>query len=224
LVGGGAGSSRHASFFLFGNTAFHVFGAYVSGALATITGNGATATFNEVFAPNIFTSDNLVNGTFYLGIGADTDSLDSTLGNGIINFSALNWTFFTGPNVPNPPIDVISGFIDNPAGNTNPGVFAGGQFASLRAVLTQPHNYPGATFAFNTGHSGITFAATGSTGLTVNTESPTWYADTGAINVALTVPPGVYPIYCSMYVGSQNTSVGTSLTVARRLTGMFMEF
>jgi len=192
--GGGAGKTRVAglAYKLARNPS--EFNAAAGTQMDSLVGTGTGKTLNAVINPTGFTSNDLING-MYIGIGVGTNSADAADGGGTFRYGALTFVFTTGANQPTPPPSSPNGILTNPVGNQSPGVYPGGQFASLSFKLTAP-DFPQTTslrydWSFN--KIGFTFSNGASSLLQTNTAGggiTNLIGNTGLITVAATVRPG----------------------------------
>jgi hypothetical protein len=176
-----------------------------SDLLGAIAGSGASIGVNGTFSPAGFTATDLINGTLMIGMCGSTDAADSAKGAGTYYNACLDFTVYTGSDVPAPPVNSPGGYFQTTASNSNPGVLPGGQFGNTRAVWTGPNSafmtywwsilgVPGNT---------ITFAATGTTTRRVDKSmsgNPAdWkYSDSGALNCGTATVPGEFTLRCQL--------------------------
>jgi len=195
-----------------------------------VVGSGVGVPVNATINKPGFTSDNLMNGTFLVGIAASSSNGDPGLGNGNFRTSALNWSVYTGADVPNPPPGTATGKLTNPATNQDGSKLPGGQFSGIEVQMVPTNNldpFVVASWSLS-GGGNLTFAANGFTTLNQNIGAPeVWKVNCGLININAATPPGLYRINCSVGVfpGAQTVNLTTNLLVGSPSQGgFFMEF
>lgn len=174
--------------------------------------NGATGTLMDSYTANSgnkplaytltkagFTSTDLKNGNFFLGIAVNTNNNDPSYGNGTFTYNSFTFQIYTGSDFPNPPATAAAGTWSNPNANNNPGVLPGASFASINYRLKSPIPQTFFNMQFQSSNAGILFpnGTTLSPSFpkgTGNDASHPYDADTGIITVASSVAPGVYTI------------------------------
>jgi hypothetical protein len=228
----GTGLTRQAVLYADTHTTFGQFASGVGGPLVTLTGQ-QSANLNVNISSNL-SSDDLLAGNFYLGMAVSTTGDNADHGNGSFSLGALSWTFYTSPDQPQTAPGTPSSRLTNPASNTSPGVFPGGQFLQLTSQLLAPLPQQYYSAAFGVPYNkGFVFVDNGSNsqiikqqGFTSNPSSP-YVAYSGVITVAANTVPGVYTFQCAVsgLSGSEppNQTVYTQVTVRRRGGGLFVE-
>jgi len=227
---GVSGGVRKASLYVYANSSFNPFtGSPGVGPIAVATAGAAAVNVNYNYSPVGLTSDNLANGTFYLGFAVQTDGGNAGAGNGTISLGTLSWTIYTAPDQPIAPPGSPSCRIINVPGNINPGVFPGSSFAAITCQLLQPvpqSNYA-TRFDVQVGQN-LTFADSGTTGILRNCGTVPVPADphrgySGLINIAANAKPGWRTVWATVsgLAGSSPTSqqVYTEVYVRSRTTG-----
>jgi hypothetical protein len=188
--GGGTGIQRYATFYADLEFTLNAFiDKAGQNAGNAVQGSGIGRPVDAVVTDGRFTSTDLVNGTFYVGISVDTGSEEPGLGDGTARFSAFNWTFYTGADSPNPPPTVPNGRVTNPASNTSPGALPGAKLASLDYTTTSAggRSFANASWVLP---AGLTWDANGTQNLSQSAASQT--ISTGQITVNPATLPGVY--------------------------------
>lgn len=232
--GGGGGINRTAQQYV---DLEHSLAAFIDKAGTptgiVIPGSGVGQEINYVKTAAGFTSDDLIAGTFYVGIGALSDTADVGLGDGIFRSSTLTWTIYTGADLPDPPPGTPTGYLSNPASNTNPGVSEeDGVFLPVTFVLT------GGTGAFknvqwllpsafpNPAESKIEFDINGTQSYSVPLTGS--QVDTGTMSVVPAwATPGQYTLTCNVsgFDGGGTISLSAVLTIKEPGgSGWFWEF
>ena len=238
-VGTGAGVSRTATLYCKATNNYNSIPGSSGGVVGTYPPSGANLDTVCPATNSSISSNDLIAGNFYFCVAVSTASLDGGAGDGTFNYGALTFTIYTGADQPNPPASQPAGKWNNPAGNNDPGVYPGQSFASVNYRLTSP--LPQTFFSqqfqiFGAVTNTITFPNGTSTsplytkGLQGTDPTHPYDSDTGVIQVASTVPPGVYSLRCQSANGSGLGGAGlldyTSLTVRQRpSSGIYlMEF
>jgi len=226
--GGGAGRLRIAKLYAKAIASFSFtgdVGTQIDSVAGTGTGKAISA---SVAVPGGMTSDNLRNGTVFIGVAVSTDNGDSALGDGLFRYGALAFTFYTGPDGATPPAGTPVTTMTNPAGNYSPGKYRGQQFAALTATLTTPLPQTAFALVFSC-PVGMTFS-NGSTVLSLpkgTTQDPgnPYTGSTGLINISNTIAPGSYTIGAQVngIAGGNGPSGSTVIVNARRWGFPMME-
>jgi hypothetical protein len=188
--GGGLGVTRYATFHGGLEKSLAAFIDQLgSNSGVPLQGSGVGRSVDSIIYDNAFTSDDLIAGTFYVGLAGSTGGEQPELGDGQLRTSAFQWTIYTGVDQPNPPVGVPAGFLTNPVSNTNPGALPGAKLASLRVTITSTG---GTSFAQCNWvlPAGLTWDANGTTNLTQNFAGG--QVNSGLITVAPGTAPGVY--------------------------------
>lgn len=226
-VAGGAGTRIVTVGVGFGRTVASFTGSGAATAIGSRIGSGVGANVHaNVQVPSgAFSSNDLRSGSFLVGIYALTDGSDPSWLSDVYRMGILSWDIYTQGTTVTPPTGTPSGHLDAPAGNSRPGVAAGGQFASTRAWW-DANGLPiqsFLTFFWTIEGAGITFAANGTQALRVDrglnaiggsVENWNW-ADSGALNIAAGTPPGNYTLLChiSDNIAAPDPYLTTQLTV-----------
>jgi hypothetical protein len=209
-------------------------GTPLGNIFGTGTGINIVADLNMVGSG--FTSDNLRNGSIFVGVVSYADAGNPTINEGKYRMGVTSWQIYTGTSTPSPPGGTPTGYLTPTPGNANPGVYAPGQFGNTRATYLE--NGVGVqqflTFFWTIyGPAGITFAANGTQSLRIDRgmsqgDISTWnWSDCGLINVAASVPPGsTYRLECWMNdtVPGPDVTLSTPLVVRYPTSYLTTEF
>ena len=184
--------------------AFNNFNAF-NGATGTLMDSYTSGAGNKnlafTFTKAGFTSTDLKNGNFFLGIAVNTNNNDPSYGPGSFTYNSFSFQLYTGSDIPNPPATAAAGTWTNPNANNNPGALPGASFASLNYRLKSPIPQTFFNMQFQSSNAGILFpnGTTLSPSFpkgTGNDASHLYDSDTGIISVGAGVAPGVYTIRC----------------------------
>jgi hypothetical protein len=204
---------------------YHSFPEFNSSAgdalVITVPGDQKTYNVNYQFTKQGFTTNDLANGTLYLGFAVSTTAEHPECGNSSYSLGALDWTIYTGPNYAVPPSGSPTGKLTNPASNVNPGVFPGGQLlqATMQLLTPLPQQYYTCTISVPY-QSGLTFVDTGTYSMRRNMGYQNFPNDpyrtySTPINVAANTKPGTYVL--TGYIAGLSQSEPTSLTMTSQL-------
>lgn len=232
--GGGGGITRTAEQYVDLEKVFTSFIDKVGTSTGiVIPGSGVGQEINYVKTAPGFTSDDLIAGTFYVGLGALSTAADAGLGDGNFRTATLTWTIYTGADLPDPPPGTPTGYLTNPASNTNPGVseddgvflpvtfvLTGGTGAFKNVVWTLPTAFP------NPAESKIKFDINGTQSYSVPLSGS--QVDTGTMSVVPAwATPGQYTLSCNVTGFDGGGTIGLSAVLTIKEpggSGWFWEF